>query len=77
MALCQDCASCCGGADVPEYPDIKQYRGGIAVQFHDRAPWLIVQEDGTVTQRWTPPVSIPVTSLLAVPPAVEPVGVAQ
>ena len=47
----------CENRDAPapesEYPEVVICRGSIAVRFDDRATYLILTPDGTVTERYT------------------------
>lgn len=64
---CKDCPPCpyciatavnrmiqvVGDPDEIEYPDVLIYHGTVVVQFDDRAPYLVLTPDGTVTERYT------------------------
>lgn len=43
------------GPDELAYPDVTITDRWVAVQWHDRGPVLLIEEDGTVTERFTVP----------------------
>jgi len=47
------CEKCGPPAPEPEYPEVVICRGSIAVRFDDRAPYLVLTPDGTVTEHYT------------------------
>ena len=47
------CENCAAPAPEPEYPEVAIYGDRVVVQFDDRAPYLVLTPDGTVTERYT------------------------
>lgn len=55
----------CMGASKPLYPDVTYGRTWVAVQWDDCGPIHVLEEDGTVTERFTVPSDVAQLPLIA------------
>lgn len=49
------CENCETDEPLPDYPDVEIYDEYVTVQFHEKGPVFVLDEDGNIAQRWCEP----------------------